>query len=123
MYRNPCVRVVTVAALILKASCATAATVTLGTTNLTVAASGGTDTLGLGVSPSSSPWSAASGSPWLHLSASGVGNAFISFTFDANPGTALRTGTLTVAGQAVTVTQMGSGSTARSKYGTLQAAT
>jgi DNA-binding beta-propeller fold protein YncE len=56
-----------------------------------------------------SSWTATANDSWLHLSAanqSGTGNTNVIFTFDANPGAA-RTGTLTVAGQMLTVTQAG----------------
>ena len=46
---------------------------------------------------------------WLHLSAtnqSGTGSATVVFTFDANTGTS-RAGTLTIAGQTLTVSQLG----------------
>ena len=57
---------------------------------------------------SSGPWTAATNFSWLHVTASsGSGNGLVIFTFDANPG-ATRTGTLTIAGQTVTVTQAGS---------------
>ena len=55
-------------------------------------------------------WTATANDSWLHLSAanqSGAGSANVIFTFDANPG-ATRTGTLTIAGQTLTVTQAGS---------------
>src|SRR5262249_38839546 len=50
----------------------------------------------------SGSWSAASNVSWLHTSATGSGNGRATFTFDANPG-ATRSGTLTIAGQQVTV--------------------
>jgi streptogramin lyase len=52
-------------------------------------------------------WTATASDAWLHSSASGSGNGLAVFTFDANPG-ATRTGTLTIAGQTLTVTQAGS---------------
>ncbi len=55
-------------------------------------------------------WTATANDSWLHLSAanqSGTGSANVIFTFDANAG-ATRTGTLTIAGQTLTVTQAGS---------------
>ncbi len=55
----------------------------------------------------SGAWTATSNAPWLHTSASGTGNGLASFTFDANSG-ATRTGTLTIAGLTLTVTQAGS---------------
>jgi DNA-binding beta-propeller fold protein YncE len=54
-------------------------------------------------------WTASSNDPsWLHVTTtSGTGNGLAVFTFDANSG-ATRTGTLTIAGQTLTVTQAGS---------------
>ena len=55
-------------------------------------------------------WTATTNAAWLHLNAanqSGIGNTNVIFTFDANPG-ATRTGTLTIGGQTLTVTQAGS---------------
>src|SRR5262245_36178027 len=54
----------------------------------------------------SGAWSASSNAPWLHTSATGTGNGLATFTLDANPG-ATRSGTLTIAGQTLTVTQAG----------------
>ncbi len=44
----------------------------------------------------------------MHTSSAGSGNGLAVFTFDANTG-ATRTGTLTIAGATLTVTQAGSG--------------
>ena len=61
-------------------------------------------------------WTAVSDSAWLTVSigggsagsaASGSGSSTIAFTVAANPGTAQRTGRITVAGQTVTITQAG----------------
>ena len=52
-------------------------------------------------------WTATTNASWLHTSSSGTGNGLATFTFDANPGPT-RTGTLTIAGQTLTVTQAGS---------------
>ena len=52
-------------------------------------------------------WSATSNVSWLHTTSSGTGNGLAVFTFDANSG-ATRSGTLTIAGQTLTVTQAGS---------------
>ena len=53
-------------------------------------------------------WTATANAPWLHTTASGNGAGLAAFTFDANAG-AMRTGTLTIAGEALAVTQAGSG--------------
>jgi DNA-binding beta-propeller fold protein YncE len=83
---------------------------TLGATNLVVGPAAGTDSVVLGVTPPAAAWTAATNAIWLHLSAAnqnGVGPTNIIFTYDANPG-ATRAGTLTVAGQTLTVVQAGS---------------
>ena len=55
-------------------------------------------------------WTATANDSWLHLSTAnqgGAGSTNVVFRFDANPG-ATRTGTLTIASQTLTVTQVGS---------------
>ena len=81
---------------------------TLGTTNLVEGSAAGSDSVVLAVT---NVWTAAPNAPWLHLSAasqSGIGSTNVVFTFDANPG-ATRAGTLTIAGQSLTVTQAAPG--------------
>jgi sugar lactone lactonase YvrE len=78
---------------------------TLGTTALLEGPAAGSDS---DVVSSSGGWSASSNAPsWLHTSAAGTGSGLATFTFDANPG-ATRSGTLTIAGLTLTVTQAGS---------------
>jgi hypothetical protein len=55
----------------------------------------------------SGAWSATTTDSWLHTSAQGTGNGLAILNFDANPG-ATRSGTLTIAGLTLTVTQAGS---------------
>ncbi len=79
----------------------------LGTTNLLEGPTAGSDSV---VLAASGGWIATANDSWLHLSAanqSGADSATVIFTFDANP-RATRTGTLSVAGQTLTVTQAGS---------------
>ncbi len=79
----------------------------LGTTNLLEGPMAGSDSV---VLAANSSWTATANDSWLHLSApnqSGTGNANVIFSFDANAGPT-RTGTLTVAGQTLTVVQAGS---------------
>jgi len=54
-------------------------------------------------------WTAVSSAAWISVTAgsSGSGNGTVSYTVDPNSATASRTGTLTVAGKTVTVTQAG----------------
>ena len=77
----------------------------LGTSSLIEGSAAGTDSIVFGVTPATAPWTASSNATWLHLSStSGTGSALITFTFDENIG-ATRSGTLTIGGQTLTVTQ------------------
>ena len=49
-------------------------------------------------------WTASANAAWLHTTSIGNGDGTATFTFDANTGP-MRTGTLTIAGQTLTVTQ------------------
>ncbi len=80
----------------------------LGNTNVLEGPASGEDSVVMGASPFNASWSATANASWLHLvTSSGVGSANVIFSFDTNSG-ATRTGTLTIAGQTVTVTQAGS---------------
>jgi hypothetical protein len=50
-------------------------------------------------------WSAAANQTWLHTTSSGSGSGTVYYTLDVNPYATFRTGTVTVGGQAFTVTQ------------------
>lgn len=81
----------------------------LGTDLLFEGPTAGTDTVSvvLTVSPPIGPWTATANASWLHLSSanqSGTGSTNLDFSFDADPGPA-RSGTLTIAGQTLTVLQ------------------
>ncbi|MEI6077517.1 MAG: BACON domain-containing carbohydrate-binding protein, partial [Verrucomicrobiota bacterium] len=79
----------------------------LGTTNLLEGPTSGCDSVALAANTT---WTATANDAWLHFSAgyqSGTVSTNVVFMFDANSG-ATRTGTLTIAGQTVTVTQAGS---------------
>ena len=98
-----------------------AQTYSLGATNLLEAPAAGSDSVVLSVLPTSATWTAKANAAWLHLSAanqSGTGSANVIFTFAANSG-ATRTGTLTIAGQTLTVTQAGSSYVATNHVTTL----
>ena len=87
-------------------------TFNLGTTNLVVGPATGTNSVVLGVTPVTAlnSWTATTNATWLHLSAAnqgGSGGTNVTFTFDANAG-ATRSGTLTIAGQTLTIIQAGS---------------
>jgi DNA-binding beta-propeller fold protein YncE len=82
----------------------------LGTAALLEGPAAGTDSVVLAVIPNFTTWAAAANAAWLHLAApnqSGVGSTNVVFSYDANQG-APRSGTLTIAGQTLTVTQAGS---------------
>jgi streptogramin lyase len=82
----------------------------LGTSTLLVGPGAGTNSVVLAVTPATGTWTAMANTNWLHLDAAdqgGTGSTNIIFTFDANPGET-RSGTLTIAGQTLTITQAGS---------------
>ncbi len=88
---------------------APAAEYALGTTSLLESPASGTDTVVLAVTPATGSWTATANDPWLHLGGdnrSGTGGTDVLFAFDANPGPT-RTGTVTIAGLTVVVTQSG----------------
>ena len=79
----------------------------LGTNALLVGSAGGTSSVVLSYDAA---WTATSNASFLHISsgsASGTSSAVVVFTYDAFTGTGSRTGTLTIAGLTVTVTQAG----------------
>jgi DNA-binding beta-propeller fold protein YncE len=82
----------------------------LSTSSLLVGPAAASDSVVLAVTPQTGAWAATANSTWLHLTPanqSGTGSANVVFSYDANPG-ATRSGTLTIAGQTLTVTQAGS---------------
>jgi sugar lactone lactonase YvrE len=82
----------------------------LGTAALWVGPSTGTNSVVLGVTPTTATWVAATNSPWLHLSVanqSGIGSTNVIFSYDANPG-GTRSNALTIGDQTLTITQAGS---------------
>ncbi len=86
--------------------------VALGTNNVAVGASAGSGSVALALSSPAAPWEARANDRWLHLSAnnqSGVGSTNLVFTYDANLGPP-RVGTLTISGQTLSVSQVGSNS-------------
>ena len=79
----------------------------LATNSITEGPAAGSDSVALTVTPESGIWTATTNAAWLHINAtnqSGIGSTTIGFSFDTNPGTT-RVGTLTIAGQTLTVTQ------------------
>ncbi len=80
----------------------------LGTTNLVEGPAGGADSILLAVNATNETWTLSANASWLHpINASGTGSTNVGFTFDPNTGST-RTGTLTLVGTTVTVTQAGS---------------
>jgi lysyl endopeptidase len=79
-------------------------TYTLSPTTTSVSAAGTTGTFSVTASAASCGWSASSDSSWLTTSSSGTGSGTVSYTVASNSGGA-RSGTITVAGNAFTVTQ------------------
>jgi len=85
-------------------------TYALGTGSLLEGNAAGVDSVVLGVNSTAASWTAGTNASWLHLSAanqSGMGSTNVVFSYDANPGPT-RFGTLSIAGQTLTVTQAGS---------------
>jgi len=82
----------------------------VGPLAIAAAASGGSATVTITAS-SACNWTATSNAPWISVAgSSGSGNGQVSLTMQANTGPA-RTGTVTVAGQTVTITQSAVGMT------------
>ena len=84
----------------------------LSTPTVVIGAAPGSASVQLVVSPPTATWTAASNAPWLQLSpanTSGTGSALVQLTYGANPNTGAQSGTLTIAGQTLTVTQAGTG--------------
>jgi hypothetical protein len=106
-------RIVVVFILILEGFSAAQAQTTnfaLGAPSLLVGPAAGSNSVVLAVTPVTVPWTAVANDSWLHLSASnqnGTGSTNVIFSYDANPGTT-RSGTLTIGGLTLTVTQAGS---------------
>ena len=82
--------------------------VTLSTSTLTVAASGGIGSVSVNA-PGTCSWTAASNVSWIVITsaANGTGNAAVSFSFEDNFGSSSRSGTLIIGGQSSTVVQNG----------------
>lgn len=82
-------------------------TSSLAPTSATVSAAAGNGTVNLSLS-AAVPWTATSSASWLTVSpASGTGNATLTFTYAANPGTDARLAAISVAGKSFSVAQLG----------------
>ena len=68
---------------------------------------GGSGTVAVTANATSCPWTATSNAPWITVTggASGTGSGTVSYNVAANTATVGRTGTLSAAGQTLTVTQ------------------
>ena len=82
-------------------------TFSLSDTALSIKKGGGDPTIHVTASGSTCAWTAASDSPWMTITsgASGTGNGDVHVHVDANPDPSPRSGTLTIGGQTVSVTQ------------------
>lgn len=84
----------------------------LTTSTLAVSAAAGSASVQLIATSPAAAWSAQANTSWLHLSpanSSGIGSALIQFTYNPNPNSTAQSGTLTIAGQTLSVTQAGLG--------------
>lgn len=79
----------------------------LGRSGLTEGTTAGSDSVVLKATPGTNGWTAQANASWLHpLITAGVGSTNFTFSFDANPDST-RSGTITIAGQSLTVIQAG----------------
>jgi len=82
-------------------------TYTLSPTSLSVGAGGGAQSVSV-TAPAGCAWTASTSASWITLTTtSGSGNGTVSFTVAANGTTSSRTGSVTIGGQTLTVTQAG----------------
>ena len=82
----------------------------LGVSALVVGPSAATNSVVLGATSQTAAWTATANTTWLHLAfanQSGTGGTNVIFSYDSNAG-ATRSGSLTIAGQTLIVTQTGS---------------
>lgn len=98
--------VITVGGLAFTVNQASGCTYTLSATNLNVNAAGGTGSITVNTSQQGCTWTAVSNSPWITITSGGTGSGTgtVTFTATANTGAA-RVGTITIAGQTVTINQ------------------
>src|SRR5262245_48318833 len=83
---------------------------TLSPSSLSFGASGGTSAVNV-TTASQCTWSAVSDRGWMSITSgsSGTGDGVVNVSVTPNPSEALRTGTLTIAGQSVSVQEEGLG--------------
>ena len=91
----------------LAVSVAQGQTTNVGASSLLVGPAAGTNSVALVITPQTVAWTATANANWLQLStAGGQGSTNVIFTFSANT-TSTRSGTLTIAGQTLSITQAG----------------
>lgn len=83
-------------------------TSTISPTGVSVAAAAANGTIGVTI-PAGCTWTAVDDAPWVSITsgASGSGDGTVAYSITANPNTAQRTATITVAGQTFGITQAG----------------
>ena len=80
---------------------------TISPTSQTIGAAGGPATASVTANVSTCQWTASTGTSWITITngASGTGSGTVSYTIGANTTQSTRSGSLTIAGQALTVSQ------------------
>jgi hypothetical protein len=83
----------------------------LSATNVTLAAKGGSKHVSVKVKSTDCPWTAVSNDPFITITSgtSGTGGGRVNYTVPGNTNTTALTGTMTIAGQTVTVNQAAGG--------------
>jgi hypothetical protein len=84
---------------------------TISPTSQDIGAAGGPATASVTANGSTCQWSASTGTSWITITsgASGTGSGTVSYTVAANATQSPRSGSLTIAGQALTVSQDATG--------------
>lgn len=87
----------------------TSCTISVSPQSVSLTSAAAVRTVSVSTSPSTCSWSASSGASWMTVTggSSGTGNGTVTVDVSSNGTFAARTGTLTIGGQAVTVTQSG----------------
>ncbi|TAM44893.1 MAG: M6 family metalloprotease domain-containing protein [Acidobacteria bacterium] len=94
---------------------AVSCTYSLGASNVSYTSLGGGGNVSVTAS-GGCPWTASTGFNWIHITnGSGTGSGTVLYSVDANPGSA-RTGTITIQGQTLTVSQDGASAAATSYW-------
>jgi hypothetical protein len=87
-------------------------TLTVTPTTIAGAQAGGHQDVNVSAQPADASWTASTATPWLTVSpAGGIGEAIVTVTWEANANAEPRTGSVTIGGETVTVTQAGCGPT------------